>query len=191
MDPNLTLAHLTHNTSMILLHQHIGYPSPELTCHVKLPSGCSAETCHLAAAEIASIIGKFLSNVRYLVPAQVAFCGFIAARIMLGERSPRCPTCADNTVHWRFYNTGLSADFATLIGYLREMSRRWRGESSRSDGDLDIAARYAVELESLHEKCLADSGLCTQILLHPFTSAFVDTDPRAIHHPDTGVFIGS
>lgn len=59
-----------------------------------------------------------------------------------------------------------------------------------SDEDLDIAARYASELQSLHDKCLHDPGFCTEILLHPFTAANPDTDPLAIRHPDTGLFIG-
>ena len=60
MDPNLTLAHVTHNTSMILLHQHIAYPSPTLKQMIKLPSSCSAETCELAAIETSAITSKYL-----------------------------------------------------------------------------------------------------------------------------------
>lgn len=60
MDPNLTLAHVTHNTSMILLHQHIAYPSPALQQMIKLPSACSAETCELAAIETSAITSKYL-----------------------------------------------------------------------------------------------------------------------------------
>lgn len=198
MDPNLTLAHLTHNASMILLHQHIAYPSRDLTNHVKLPTACSAETCQLAAAEIASIIGKFLSHISYLVPAQFAFCAFIAARIMLGKIHYGSPgqTQLTKAVHWRFYDAQLRTEFSVLISYLRDMSRRWQGvqlfgapQQPELEG-LDIAARYATELEELHDQCLADPGLCTQILTHPFTTACNDADPFAIRHPDTGLFIG-
>jgi hypothetical protein len=86
MDPNLTLAHLTHNASMILLHQHIAYPPVELQNRVRLPSSCSAETCQLAAIETSSIAQKFLTYTEFeIVLAQFPFCAFVAARVLLGE----------------------------------------------------------------------------------------------------------
>ncbi|KAJ2975122.1 hypothetical protein NQ176_g5697 [Zarea fungicola] len=182
MDPNLTAAHLIHNASMILLHQHIAYPVPELIKNVKLPSSCSADTCVLAAVEISSIIGKFLSNISYLAPAQIAFCAFIAARILL--------------VHSRFYDTPLSPEFSNLTRYLRDMSRRWDGpmnsppEQNVYSIDVNVAGRYAYELQRFHDRYLEDPGFCTQILIYPFTVADPDADPLAIRHPDTGLFIG-
>jgi hypothetical protein len=89
MDPNLTLAHITHNTSMILLHQHLAYPPKELNDIVRLPSGCSAETCQLAAVETSSISQKFLTySESDIVVAQFAFCAFVAARVLLGKGCP-------------------------------------------------------------------------------------------------------
>jgi hypothetical protein len=86
MDPNLTLAHMTHNASMILLHQHIAYPPAELQNMVQLPSSCSVETCQLAAMETSSITNKFLAHSRSeIVVAQFPFCAFVAARVLLGE----------------------------------------------------------------------------------------------------------
>lgn len=99
MDPNLTLAHVTHNTSMILLHQQIAYPPPRWTGIVRMPSAHSAETCQVAASETATIAQKYL---RYTprngpVSSQFAFCVFISARALLGKfshhksgRSRRC-----------------------------------------------------------------------------------------------------
>jgi sulfite reductase beta subunit-like hemoprotein len=85
MDPNLTLAHVTHNTSMILLHQHIAYPAAQLSNIVRLPSACSAETCQLAAIETSSIAQKFLTySESEIVVAQFPFCAFVAARVLLG-----------------------------------------------------------------------------------------------------------
>lgn len=84
-DPNLTLAHLTHNTSMILLHQHIAYPPAGWGDIVKLPSSCSAETCLSAAVETASICQKYFRHtVGGIVNSQFCFCAFVAARILLG-----------------------------------------------------------------------------------------------------------
>jgi hypothetical protein len=86
MDPNLTLAHITHNTSMILLHQRIAYPPLEWHEVVKLPTLSSAETCETAAAETANITKKFLnySSPQSIVDSQFAFCVFVSARVLLG-----------------------------------------------------------------------------------------------------------
>jgi hypothetical protein len=85
MDPNLTLAHITHNTSMILLHQHLAYPPAEWRDIMKLPSSCSAETCQLAAVETASIADKYLRHMDGILTSQFAFCAFVAGRIFLGQ----------------------------------------------------------------------------------------------------------
>lgn len=86
MDPNLTLAHITHNTSMILLHQHIAYPLPRWNDLVKLPSSCSAETCQLAEIETSAICQKYLKYTEVgIVNSQFTLCAFIAARILLGK----------------------------------------------------------------------------------------------------------
>ena len=86
MDPNLTLAHITHNTSMILLHQRIAYPPSEWSSIVKLPSFCSAETCQIAATETANITQKYLKYTPApgIVACQFAFCSFVSARVLLG-----------------------------------------------------------------------------------------------------------
>ena len=86
MDPILTLAHITHNTSMILLHQRIAYPPPEWLEVVKLPTLSSAETCEAAAAETANITQKYLDNSppQGIVDSQFAFCIFVTARVLLG-----------------------------------------------------------------------------------------------------------
>jgi len=90
MDPNLTLAHITHNTSMILLHQRIAYPPPEWLEVVKLPILSSAETCEAAAAETANITQKYIDNSlpESMVDSQFAFCVFVSARVLLGRSGP-------------------------------------------------------------------------------------------------------
>jgi hypothetical protein len=89
MDPNLTLAHITHNTSMILLHQHIAYPPLEWAELIRLPSSCSAGTCESAAIETASISEKYLKYTDIgVVSSQFALCAFVAARVLLGKFSP-------------------------------------------------------------------------------------------------------
>lgn len=87
MDPNLTLARVTHNTSMILLHQRIAYPPLEWLEVVKLPTLSSAETCEAAAVETANITEKYLNKAspRSIVDNQFAFCVFVSARVLLGS----------------------------------------------------------------------------------------------------------
>ena len=87
MDPNLTLAHATHNTSMILLHQRIAYPPDDWTNIVELPSRCSAEICLNAAMEVQNIAARYLDNTPNTSPVGnlFAFCVFVAARVLLGE----------------------------------------------------------------------------------------------------------
>jgi hypothetical protein len=119
MDPNLTLAHITHNTSMILLHHSIAYPPKEWSNYVALPKDCSAQTCQHAAVETANIVNKFLTHT--LIPfvnVQFAFCTFIAAKVLLYEhQATRRP---------------LRPEFERMKHNLEDMSRRWSiGRSSR------------------------------------------------------------
>lgn len=87
MDPNLTLAHMTHNTSMVLLHYPIAFPPVEWTNLVQLPSACSAETCQLAAIETSRIADRFLHHTSIpFVNPQFSFCVFVAAKVLIGSR---------------------------------------------------------------------------------------------------------
>lgn len=88
MDPNLTLAHLTHNTALILLHYPVAFPRSDWTGLVQLPSSCSKETCQTAAVEISRISNKFLCNTSIpFVSPQFSFCVFVAAKLLLGKYS--------------------------------------------------------------------------------------------------------
>jgi hypothetical protein len=157
MDPNLTLAHLTHNAAMILLHQHIAYPPATWCGVVKLPSACSAETCQLAAVEIASISSKYLCYMGGIVNSQFAFCAFVAARALL--------------VQWLSVSRGtgvsLAPEFFILVDSLKDMSRRWRGAYGRDGAEVkgldddynmerpggpDLMTKYARQLLLMHSK---------------------------------------
>lgn len=88
MDPNLTLAHITHNTSTVLLHQHIAYPLDVLRRVANLPSSYSAKTCHSAATEIATITARYLVCAETMfVNTEFTFCAFTAAVALLGTYS--------------------------------------------------------------------------------------------------------
>lgn len=131
MDPNLTLAHITHNIAVVLLHQGIAYPSTEWqstlpAIGVRLPSASSAETCLIAATEVVTIVERFLrDNPATLTNPQFAFCLFICGRMLLS--------------HAAYYNISLPREFDVLLGSLWEISERWKLENN-------IAAKFASRL---------------------------------------------
>lgn len=144
MDPNLTLAHITHNTSMILLHFPIAYPPKEWNAYIALPKECSAQTCELAAVETCNIVNKFLTHRVVFVNVQFAFCAFVAAKALLVEsQSTRKP---------------IRQEFRMLIRSLWEISARWRPESTNSEDSRlsNQAGIYARHLECLGDACQRD-----------------------------------
>ncbi|CAG9977777.1 unnamed protein product [Clonostachys byssicola] len=144
LDHNMTLAHVTHNTSMILLHHRIAYP-PAGWCHnVPLPSACSAETCRLAATKTSNIMEKWLSICpeEIIVAPQMALCTFISARLLI--------------LHWLNNNKKLDSEFWVLVRSLEHMSRRWEGpRTGRAELPPNLAGKYAINLRNLYEKCIA------------------------------------
>ncbi|KAK7212247.1 hypothetical protein V2G26_019425 [Clonostachys chloroleuca] len=136
LDPNMSLAHVTHNTSMIMLHQKIGYPDSKLK-GIPLPNFYSAETCHSAAVETSNITRNYLrhsSTCRPLSP-HWAFCIFASAKILL--------------VHHRFYSQDLSPHFWSLVQCLQEMAQRWIGNSS-IEPTSSLAGQLLDKLQLLH-----------------------------------------
>lgn len=139
MDPNLTLAHITHNTAVILLHQGIAWPPAHWQiCPVKLPSASSAETCLEAASEIATIGQQFLSFSPIFTNPQFSFCLFIAGRMLLA--------------HARYNNVAIPSALETLIASLLEISQRWTGRSEtavpRGDNLASIFAKRLIEAQN-------------------------------------------
>lgn len=139
MDPNLTLAHITHNTSMILLHHPIAFPAKSWNDYVALPKECSAQTCQLAAIETSNIVGKFLMYTQIpFVNHQFAFCAFVAAKALLFDQK----------------NGTLRAEFSHLVQDLWEMSKRWK--RSPDSSQTNQAGIYASHLERLQDACSQD-----------------------------------
>lgn len=99
-DHGMTMAHVIHNTSIVILHSRIAYSIPQWYDIVQLPSSCSAETCRLAAMKTASITSKYLGycpDGRIIAP-QFAFCIFISAKALLGMSLWRlCPIVHQTT----------------------------------------------------------------------------------------------
>ncbi|KAE8347213.1 hypothetical protein BDV24DRAFT_173121 [Aspergillus arachidicola] len=144
MDPNLTLAHITHNTSMILLHQCIAYPRANLVDKLRQASIASAETCQLAASETANIVQKYLQYTPFvgLVNAQFVFCAFVSARVML--------------VHSRLHRTELPEGYNILLWSLEQMSARWVSSNPNlrlAQGNDNFANALLSQLQRLQERC--------------------------------------
>lgn len=170
MDPNLTLAHATHNTSMILLHQRIAYPPADWTNIVELPSMCSAEICCNAAMEIQNIAAKYLKNTPSISPVgnQFAFCVFVAARVLLGKSFEPLPArkyAKQATVHRRYYGSDLPRELWLLVESLDGMAKRWQGTAQPANSKgRSLAGIYADHLRELHKRCVADPNFSVDVL---------------------------
>ncbi|KAL2129552.1 hypothetical protein VTI74DRAFT_7617 [Chaetomium olivicolor] len=132
LDPNLTLAHISHNTAVVLLHQGIAYPAPEWQASgIRLPSASSSETCLAAATEVVIIAEKFLQGSSHLTNPQFAFCLFICGRMLLA--------------HAAYYGVPLPRAFGSMVSSLTEMSRRWNGPFEMFEED-NLASKFARRL---------------------------------------------
>lgn len=134
MDENLTLAHITHNTSVIMLHQIIAYPD-SMFKH-RLPSQNAAKTCVAAATEIATIAAKFVANTIVVLPPALSFCLFTAARVLLADSN--------------HFGTPLDQNFEILLQALREGSARWTGAGQvHGFGAMDnLAGQFAERIDA-------------------------------------------
>ncbi|KIH91808.1 hypothetical protein SPBR_01307 [Sporothrix brasiliensis 5110] len=185
MDPNLTLAHITHNTSTLLLHQRIAYPDAAWWAQwtsmvkVKLPSVCSAETCQNAAIETAAITSKYLrfTPKHRPVASQFAFCVYISARVLLLHGRSEVGREVSSSGMTNGAATGDATDvdvlpeFFSLLRSLEDMDRRWLGSSSNSRLDQDaskkstsLAGHYAQHLKDLYRQCLASPSFVVDVL---------------------------
>ncbi|KAI1474107.1 fungal-specific transcription factor domain-containing protein [Daldinia eschscholtzii] len=141
MDPNLTLAHVTHNTAVVLLHQNIAYPSPDWqNSSIRLPSASSSETCLAAATEVAIITEKFLQGSSSPTNPQFAFCLFICGRMLLAHAS--------------YYGVPLLKEFESLVASLLEMSHRWDPSCSQEGPRFieNLASKFARRLRHAQQQ---------------------------------------
>lgn len=146
MDPNLTLAHVSHNASIVLLHQAIAFPRFEWAFRTRLPSLSSAETCHDAALVVAAIANNYLEVLPYIpVTPLFAFCIFVCARTLI--------------IHWRYYCTPqLAPEFDSLADSLDRICAQWRGHGSPQGetASCPLAGLYATRLRKLKQRCIED-----------------------------------
>lgn len=88
IDPNLTLAHMTHNTAIIVLHQRLAYPPVQSCAWLSgLVQAASREACTMAAMKITKLARRYLDVSDGIPPHQFAFCLFVAGQVLLGRHS--------------------------------------------------------------------------------------------------------
>ncbi|KAJ0296005.1 hypothetical protein COL516b_012064 [Colletotrichum fioriniae] len=153
MDPNLTLAHVTHNTSMILLHQLIAFPPREWPFKARLPSILSVDTCQTAAVEIAIIAENYLKHAPAAMPvsSQFVFCIYVAARVLL--------------LRWRYdLGTELASEFWSLVQIMNEMAMRWAGPHSLEPARDNLAGKYSRKLTEMHSRCRDETSFNINVL---------------------------
>ncbi|OAA58921.1 Transcription factor [Niveomyces insectorum RCEF 264] len=136
MDENLTLAHIMHNASVIMLHQNVAYPDAKFRLH--LPSQDAAKTCVAAAGEIATIAAKFIANSTVIIPPTMSFCLFVAARALLAHANHQLGM---------FPIVITDPNFDTLLQCLRESSTRWRAQSP-SFASENLAGQFADRIDA-------------------------------------------
>ncbi|KAI6773087.1 hypothetical protein HG530_004045 [Fusarium avenaceum] len=132
LDPNLVLAHIAHNTAVVLLHQGLAYPPAEWqSLPVKLPSASSAETCQVAADEVATIAEQFLGHSHIIISPQFSFCLFVCGKMLL--------------THAAYSQSTLSSSFDSIITSLEEISQRWNGYQPPARANL--ASKFCSRLK--------------------------------------------
>lgn len=129
----MSLAHVTHNTSMIMLHQKIGYPDSKLK-GIPLPNFYSAETCHSAAVETSNITRNYLrhsSTCRPLSP-HWAFCIFASAKILLGKLDLEATRTVKLVVNSeeKFIIGSILRISARIFGLWSSVYKRWHRDGS-------------------------------------------------------------
>ncbi|KAF2220424.1 fungal-specific transcription factor domain-containing protein [Elsinoe ampelina] len=133
MDPNLTLAHITHNTAVIQLHQCAAFPPPALRASaIASLSSSSAETCVTAASEIGTIAQKFLHQSSGITNPQLSFCLFVAGRMLLANAAST--SGPPRTAFW------------TISDALAEISSRWSVRDRNSVLTETLASRLSKRL---------------------------------------------
>jgi hypothetical protein len=179
MDPNLTVAHVTHNASMILLHQIIAFPPMELPIRNRLPSFLSAETCQSAAVEIATITENYLRFAPPTLPTsnQFAFCVYIAARVLIISWKYHVPDSeSQESIAPAFWSLKLSLD---------EMAKRWVGSGKEAVLQHCLAAKYSRKLMQLFSVCQNSGFLAIEVtgytaeIDHSLDSEALGDDDRA------------
>ncbi|KAH7413979.1 fungal-specific transcription factor domain-containing protein [Phaeosphaeria sp. MPI-PUGE-AT-0046c] len=149
MDPAMTAANAIHNTCLILLHERIAYPDPNLHW-VQLPSLDSAEICVRAATEVSTILRKFVEQQKepHAFSPQLGLCAFVGARSLL--------------IHWQRFRSPLVPTFWQLLSTLDTMATRWATRKELQPKSL--FSRFASRLRTIHATYRFDITSCVNTL---------------------------
>ncbi|OAK93765.1 hypothetical protein IQ06DRAFT_91232 [Phaeosphaeriaceae sp. SRC1lsM3a] len=166
MDPAMTAANAIHNTCLVLLHERIAYPDPNLHW-VQLPSLDSAEICIRAATEVSTILSKFVEqrSEPHAFSPQLGLCAFVSARSLL--------------IHWQRFRSPLAQTYSQLLQTLDTMACRWAAPKELGQLRLtSLFSRFAGRLRTIHASCNVDMTYRINTLepLYDYT-----TSRRTIH----------
>ena len=141
IDPNVTVAHMTHNAAIVLLHQRLALPPPQSASWLSsLVSTASKEACITAVNKIDKIARKYLAVSKGIAPSQFAFCLFIAGQFLLSAVSAHSVQRS-------------SDDVSSIIASLNELSRRLCPGSGDEKRRFDLpAARFAKTLAEQRDR---------------------------------------
>ncbi|KAM3503578.1 hypothetical protein MY10362_004112 [Beauveria mimosiformis] len=99
IDPNLTIAHMTHNAAIITLHSRLACPPRQARAWLSsLVSGASKEACVMAAMKIDRIARRFLEASSGIPPHQFVLCIYIAGKVLLQWNTTRVSETATSLV---------------------------------------------------------------------------------------------
>ncbi|KAL3965532.1 hypothetical protein ACCO45_002536 [Purpureocillium lilacinum] len=116
IDPNLTLAHMTHNAAIIMLHRRLAHPPPQSKAWLSgLVSAASKEACVMAAMKIDKISRRYLAVSEGIAPHQFtfAFLSQASASVLLRRSTPD--------------------EVSSIISSLNEVSRRLSADSQANN----------------------------------------------------------
>ncbi|EFY94894.1 fungal specific transcription factor domain protein [Metarhizium robertsii] len=139
IDPNLALAHMTHNAAIIVLHRRLAYPPASSRAWLSaLVSAASREACVMAAIKMNRIANRYLDASDGIPPHQFVFCLYIAGELFLSQAAHQSIPPAD--------------EVGTIMAALDEISRRLhrgRHDAQQDTQDENPAAKFARRLGEL------------------------------------------
>ncbi|KAA8913054.1 hypothetical protein TRICI_003302 [Trichomonascus ciferrii] len=132
-DPNLSLAHVTHNASVILLHQQVAFPLGfSNSGFIPYSQNNSLKICVSAATEILNAAEDFMNYNPGVTNPQFSFCLFVSGRLLRAHNASRP-------------EEPLTESFNRVVELLFKISDRWEG-SRKSSNPTNLATKFARSL---------------------------------------------
>lgn len=132
-DPNLSLAHVTHNASVILLHQQVAFPLGfSNSGFIPYSQNNSLKICVSAATEILNAAEDFMNYNPGVTNPQFSFCLFVSGRLLRAHNASRP-------------EESLTESFNRVVELLFKISDRWEG-GRKSSNPTNLAIKFARSL---------------------------------------------